>query len=63
MEIMYSNMPLENKQKSFQESKINEKFNKCVNLAYIISLIVVIAGYITFNAVYYRPKDEDKTAE
>ena len=63
MEIMYSNMPLENKQKSFQESKINEKFNKCVNLAYIASLIVVIAGYITLNAVNFEPKDEHKTYE
>ena len=63
MEIMYSTEPLEEKKKKFEQSKINEKFNNRVNLVYVISLIVVIIGFIIFSAVNYNPESSNKSEE
>ena len=56
---IFSSEPTEVKKKKFWQSKINKKFNKRVNIAYIISLIVVITGFIVFSAVNYKPRAPD----
>ena len=53
MQVMYSDLPFNEKQERLRESTVNEQKNERVNCTYVVLLSFMIVGYILINYYYF----------